>query len=172
MRVPSLAGWSFVCRSLARHTMKFAWLYVPVVVGFHWTQANYRIGINVSHSLPYRVFVVALRERPTKVGDYVAFEWRRTQYYDPDFLFMKRIAGVGGQTITVTAGDVFIDGTFVAHAKRFSKRGEPLQPIEPGVIPEGRFFALASHPDSLDSRYSVTGLIEQNRIVGKAYVLF
>lgn len=172
MRVPSRAGWAFAGRSLAAHGMKFAWLYLPIAVGFWWLQAHYRVCLNVSYSLPNRAYIVALDERPTRVGDYVLFEWQRSTHYAPDWLFLKRIGGVAGQTITVVNGDVLIDGVFVAHAKAVSKKGEPLKAIEPGVIPPGWIFAVASHPDSLDSRYSITGLIDQRRILGKAYVLF
>lgn len=172
MLLPTRAGWAFAIKGCARHLRKFWFVYLPVAALFAWAQAHYRVGVNVTKSLPYRLFFVALDERPSKVGEFVSFEWRRDQFYQPDFLFTKKIVGVAGQKITVEGQDVYLDGQLVAHAKTVSSHGVPLQTIEPGVIPPGQFFVLATHPDSLDSRYKVTGLVGEDRIVGKAYVLF
>jgi conjugal transfer pilin signal peptidase TrbI len=167
-----LQRWAFVARTLGRHLMRFCWLYALAAVGFMWFHAHYWFAINMTTSLPHTLFLVSRDERPSLQGDYVAFEWRRNEFYGPNWVFVKRIAGVGGQTVSVVDRNVFVDGKPVGYAKAASKRGIPLEPIKPGVIPAGYVYAQAPHPDSLDSRYAVTGLIEPNRIVGKAYALF
>lgn len=172
MTLPSLDRWIFVVRSLGRHLLRFFWLYLLIVAGFIWLHAHIRIAVNVTESLPNRFFLVVLGERPAAVGEYVAFEWRRDKFYAPDWTFIKRVAGTGGQTITVKDRNVFVDGHPVGYAKPRSKRGTALEPIEAGVIPAGYFYAEAPNPDSLDSRYAVTGLVEPNRVVGRAYAIF
>lgn len=171
MKLPTRAGWTFVAFALGAHVRRKWAIYVASAVLAVWTHQNYRIGINVSESLPDRIFVVALGERPSQPGQYVAFEWRRHEFYRYDRLFTKMIVGVPGQAITVVDGAIYVDGTLVARAKRKTRRGLPLEPIEAGVIPQGHYFVLATHKDSLDSRYKVTGLVSEDRIVGRAYVL-
>ena len=39
-------------------------------------------------------------------------------------------------------------------------------------LPAGRYYVRAPHPDSLDSRYRLTGWISDAQIIGRAYALF
>jgi conjugal transfer pilin signal peptidase TrbI len=41
-----------------------------------------------------------------------------------------------------------------------------------GIIPDGRYYVAGSHPDSLDSRYRLTGWVSRQQIVGKAHRVF
>ena len=66
----------------------------------------------------------------------------------------------------------FVNGEFVGSAKTHSRAGVPLDPAPAGVIPLGRYFVRAPHPDSLDSRYRTPGLIAQSQVIGRAYALF
>jgi hypothetical protein len=62
---------------------------------------------------------------------------------------------------------------FVGIAKSHSKGGVPVNPIAGGVIPPGKFFACAPHPDSLDSRYDFVGLVDiENDVMGRSIPLF
>jgi conjugal transfer pilin signal peptidase TrbI len=61
---------------------------------------------------------------------------------------------------------------FAGQAKTIARDGRPLLPGPTGVIPSGRFHVYAPHPDSLDSRYAITGWIRHDQIIGKAYALF
>jgi len=47
-----------------------------------------------------------------------------------------------------------------------------LERTKGGVIPEGHYYMYAPHPDSLDSRYSMVGLIGQPLILGKTIPIF
>ena len=53
-----------------------------------------------------------------------------------------------------------------------SRRGEALEPGPTGLIPPGRYYVRAPHPDSLDSRYRLTGWVDASQIIGRAYALF
>lgn len=60
----------------------------------------------------------------------------------------------------------------IGFAKEYSKSGVPLKPGLAGVIPNGHYFVSADHPDSLDSRYALTGWITDDQIIGQAFRLF
>lgn len=57
-------------------------------------------------------------------------------------------------------------------AKPVSRKGMPLAPAAAGVIPPGFVYAYAPHPDALDSRYAIAGLVRREAIVGRAVELF
>jgi conjugal transfer pilin signal peptidase TrbI len=50
--------------------------------------------------------------------------------------------------------------------------GLPLELGPTGILPAGRYYVRAPHPDSLDSRYWLTGWISDAQIIGRAYALF
>lgn len=172
MNIPSLKQWGYVGGVLATHARRRWWVYGAAAAAFAWCGAHYRIALNMSDSLPQSAYLVVLGSKPTAVGDFVAFEWQRGQFYRRDWTFVKKVAGLPGQVVSVKDRAVFVNGQSVGYAKPYSMHGVPLEPIQPGVIPKDYLYAQAPHPDSLDSRYRVTGLIETKRIVGKAYAIF
>jgi conjugal transfer pilin signal peptidase TrbI len=60
----------------------------------------------------------------------------------------------------------------VGYAKTVSRQGQPLDPGPTGTLPPGHYYVRAPHPDSLDSRYRLTGWIADAQIIGRAYALF
>ena len=172
MKIPTLHQWKYAARVLGVHVRRRWWAYAFAGAGFAHCVAHYRIALNMSDSLPESMYLVVLDSKPTAVGDLVAFEWQRNTFYRRDWMFVKRVAGMPGQKVSVTNRAVFIDGKPVGYAKPQSQRGVPLEPINEGVIPGGYIYAQAPHPDSLDSRYSLTGLIQSSRVIGKAYAIF
>ncbi len=172
MKIPSFKQWTYVAMVLGKHARRRWWAYGVAAATFAWCGAHYRIALNMSDSLPQSMYLVVLDAKPTAVGDFVAFEWQRGQFYRRDWTFIKRVAGLPGQRVVVKERKVYIDGKPVGYAKPYSLHGVALDPIEAGVIPQGFLYAQAPHPDSLDSRYKVTGLIATKRIIGKAYAIF
>jgi conjugal transfer pilin signal peptidase TrbI len=77
-----------------------------------------------------------------------------------------------GDTVTRVDRDFFVNGTPVGHAKTVSRQGVALEPGPTGIVPAGRYYVRAPHPDSLDSRYRLTGWISESQIIGRAYALF
>ncbi|HEV2523950.1 MAG TPA: S26 family signal peptidase, partial [Gammaproteobacteria bacterium] len=61
---------------------------------------------------------------------------------------------------------------YIAAVKSYSEAGLPLNPIPPGIIPQGYLFVQGTHPDSFDSRYEAFGLIPVSRVLARAYPLF
>ncbi|TWI69294.1 conjugal transfer pilin signal peptidase TrbI [Pseudoduganella lurida] len=167
-----LSRLAFVARGLLRHLVRQWSGYLVVGALAVWSYLHYRIGVNVSGSLPGHVYLIELDMPPTRVGQLVAFTWQRNAFYRPERLFIKQVRGVPGQCVTRVGRQVFVDGRPQGTAKPASRQGIPLEPIAPGIIPCGYLYVGAPHPDSLDSRYRITGLVGPERIVGRAYELF
>ena len=133
--------------------------------------ARFAIGLNNSASLPHRVFLIHKGEPPAR-GQYVAFRWPGGGPYPAGATFVKVLAGVPGDTVTRAERDFFVNGGFAGTAKTRSRSGAALRAGPTGLIPPGRYYVRASHPDSLDSRYDLAGWIAPEQIIGRAYALF
>lgn len=129
------------------------------------------LGLNVSESLPHTLYLIH-RNAPLKSGDLVAFRWHGNGPYANGVTFVKIVAGVPGDRVTQKERRFFINGHAVGYAKPAGRNGMPLDIGPTGQIPPGQFYVMAPHPDSLDSRYRLTGWISQSQIIGRAHALF
>ena len=146
-------------------------LAVMAVLAVLWLAAASRVHVNASWSdqaWGYAAF--PLFGESLKIGDRVLFE-------PPEALksrvpYLKTVRGLPGTTVTVgNDGTVRLDGEPVGRAKSHARDGRPLEAIVPAVIPPGRYFLHADHPDSHDSRYAEIGLVPRARILGRAVAL-
>ena len=87
---------------------------------------------------------------------------------DEKQLFVKRVIGLPGETVTIIDGKVYIndeteplDDSFIA---------EPMEgSFGPYVVPEGCYFMMGDNRNnSLDSRYWVNTFVAEDKILGKA----
>jgi conjugal transfer pilin signal peptidase TrbI len=156
---------------LAKHFRRWGIAYLAIVAAALLFKGHFVFGINSSTSLPQRVFLIHKGEAPER-GQYVAFRWQGGGLYPAGTTFVKILAGVPGDTVTRNERDFFVNGEFVGKAKTQGRSGTPLEPAAVGVIPPGRYFVRAPHPDSLDSRYEPPGLITKDQMIGRAYALF
>ena len=157
--------------TLDRHLARWSFLTLLVTgaaMGFH---AHYAIGLNVTASLPYRLFLIHKGEWPDR-SHYVAFHWHGGGPYAPGAIFVKQIAGIPGDVVSRVDRDFFVNGMPVGQAKPVSRQGLPLEPGPTGTLPAGEYYVRAPHPDSLDSRYLLGGWVAQSQIIGRAHVLF
>lgn len=129
---------------------------------------NYGFALNETESLPNWAFAVDKTVKVPARGDYFVFVAPANPYYPAGMQFIKQVAGVPGDVISIRGRDFFINGQFVGHAKERSKKGDPVEMNDAGVIPDGKYFVVTPHPDSLDSKYRLIGLIDQSRLVGRA----
>jgi len=158
-------------QTLREHLGRWGIAYVVLMLAAVIFQSFFGLGWNVSPSLPYRVFLFNKGELPQR-GQYVAFKWTGGGPHPAGVTFVKIVSGVPGDTVTQVGRDFFINGNHIGTAKVASLTGTPLQAGPTGVIPPGHFYVQAPHPDSLDSRYRLTGWISEAQIIGRAYVLF
>jgi signal peptidase I len=113
-----------------------------------------------------------------KRGDIVVFtpppDWSR----EDDTPFIKRVIGLGGETVEIRDGDVFINGTKLDEPYLFAaQKGDPTQPTTvPGdehrwVIPAGELFLMGDHrANSADSR--MFGPVESGQVIGRAWLRY
>ena len=144
-------------------------LLMSAIAVFH---ANFDFGKNESTSLPGHHYYIAVKRTLPKRGDYAVFRWHGGGPHDAGEKFLKIVAGVPGDVVTRKGRDFYVNGRFVGTAKEKSLTGQPLEPGETGTIGPGQYYVMATSPNSLDSRYKLTGWIKQSEIVGKAHLLF
>lgn len=137
-----------------------------------YTSKHYRIFVNVSNSLPDKVFLVELGEGSPIIGDYVLFSVGDNGGYDDATPMTKIIGGVSGDVVTEHKGWFYINGNASVKAKEKSLKGERLVKGPVGIIPVGQYFVYGTHKDSFDSRYQRIGWIQDEDIIGIAHPIW
>lgn len=127
--------------------------------------------INLTHSLPGHLYVI-YRGAPVERGDLLAFRWHGGATYPAGTTFIKIAVGGSGDVVKRVGNAFWVNGRYIGIAKTRSKAGVPLTPAQAGVIPQGQYFVATPSPDSLDSRYALTGNIKQGDVLGKVYAIF
>ena len=158
-------------RLLLAHLRTHWFAYALVPLAFAMFQSNYRIGVNETPSLPQTFFLIHKRADVQK-GDYVSFRippGNSPVKFNHKMILTKIVVGSPGDVVTVQGRLVYVNDIPVGFAKEKSLKGEPLDPIEPLVVPPGHFYVMGLHKDSLDSRYTLVGLVPTTNLVGRAY---
>ena len=132
---------------------------------------SYLVALNLTESLPGTIFLVEKGVMPER-GELVAFRWEPDWPYPHGSIFVKKLIGLPGSVITAKGRDFFVDDDPVGRAKERARTGEALDIGPTGHIPDGCYYVAGTNPDSLDSRYRLTGWINRNQIIGKAYRIF
>ncbi len=150
--------------------------------------------VNVTDSLPQKMFIVWKQEKSVGRGDFVAFPWPKNLVYPKGIGFIKQVAGVPGDTVVVNENREFTVirqqsaasnipgstpealtqsvGRAKTHGEQGNMKGVPLELGFTGVIPEGYLYVYAWSKDSLDSRYAILGLVRKDQVIGRAVPLF
>lgn len=137
-----------------------------------WLAGHYRLAGNETGSLPDRFFILALdgagiRHAPFVRGCLVAFHaGEAVRHYPPGMVFIKRVVGLPGDTITWQGDGVYVAGQRIGAAHPRNHFGESLARTPAGVIPPGHYFVATGHPDSYDSRYADIGLVSDRQVAG------
>ena len=89
-----------------------------------------------------------------------------------DTVYLKRVVGLGGETLEIKDGRVYVDGR--ALEEPFAT--VPLEPINkfgPLRVPEGEYFLLGDNrPNSADSRYWPRPTLPKRNLLGKVVEIF
>ena len=112
-----------------------------------------------------------------KRGDIVVFT-PPEDWVQPDGTpFIKRVIGLGGDTVEVRDGSVFIDGSRLDESYTFGQPDEPKQPTtvsgdeDRWVVPEGELFLMGDHrTNSADSR--TFGPVKAEQVIGRAWLRY
>ena len=113
-----------------------------------------------------------------KRGDIVVFTPPADWVQDDGTPFIKRVIGLGGDTVEVRDGSVFINGTKIVEPYIFvAAPGDPPGPTTvPGdenrwVIPAGELFLMGDHrSNSADSR--TFGPVPTGQVIGRAWLRY
>ena len=160
----------FLART-ARHLRRWGLAYAAAGAGAVWFQGHYALGLNVTRSLPGTLYLIERGVIPQR-GEHVAFRWAGGGPYPAGVTFIKVLAGQPGDSVARDGATYIVAGAPVGDAKPLSRQGEPLEPGPTGTLPAGRYFVYTPHPDSLDSRYALTGWIARGQIIGRARAIF
>jgi conjugal transfer pilin signal peptidase TrbI len=151
----------------------FFWVLLPclLVCFMCWVRTEIGFAINMTESLPQRLFLVRFNQKP-KVGDFIVFRGPEHLKIPETLTFTKQVKGKGGDIVTRKERNFFINDHWVGKAKTHSLKGEPLAFGPVGVIPEGQYYVATDHKDSFDSRYQDVGWISISQCIGVAYPLW
>jgi len=137
--------------------------------------------INITNSMPQRLWIVDVQNKVLKVNDYAVFKFHdyRMQKLTDYELVIKQVGGIAGDKVKVirpiykneTARFVLQGDTYPAYLTISGFRFTPLT-VNDLIIPTGCYFMHGLHQPTFDSRYKEFGLINQKQIVGIAYPVF
>lgn len=164
-----VAEWRDLAGFLRRHWIATALVLLLYAAAKHW------LWVNISPSLPHHLVWLDYGATPQR-GELMLYRFAGESLPELGPLdalpLFKRVAGLPGDGIRVEGRTVEVGGVRIGYAKPRSLRGTALDPIAPGVIPEGYLFAQGDSPDSFDSRYAQSGLVPIDRVIGVAHVIF
>lgn len=133
---------------------------------------HYRWYINITDSLPGRLYLVSLASRAPRHGELVAFRPPPTPAYPRRAVFLKYVLGLPGDRVDTGARQWRINRQLLGHIKARAYSGRRLLPGPEGTIPAGHYAMWGPGRDSYDSRYHDVGWIGHERIIGFAYRVF
>lgn len=91
---------------------------------------------------------------------------------NPSELFIKRIIGLPGETVSMREGKVYINDSKKPLDDSFCPE-EPLGDFGPYTVPEGSYFMLGDNRNySKDSRFWDNKYVSEDLIVGKALIRY
>ena len=107
-------------------------------------------------------------------GDIIVFEFPE----DPSKDFIKRVIGIGGDTIEIRNKQLIVNGTPVknSHAiyndpKIYDGRTQPRDNLGPLKVPQGKLFVMGDNRDSsYDSRF--WGFVDLSAVKGEAFIIY
>jgi len=164
-------------KGLSSVLIAFLLTYLPIA----WFAARYRIWTDAvlgQNCLPYRTFLVDLKDRHIRRGDYIVFSSRQMQpFYPNGTRVAKLVAGIPGDHILVNAQGVWVNEkywgelTHVSTGARLWKMGRRATDYRRDErVPDGHFWMMGTKPRSYDSRY--WGYITDEQVVGRAIPLW
>lgn len=143
---------------------------------------NHKISINISNSLPFKMFLVDMRQSSIdkiKNGDYLQFRNSNTHYYSGKNI-TKMVLAIGGDTLEINQyknpseniqATIKFNG-YTLEVKDYTALGTKIHTNNLEIIPQDQYFVYATHKNSFDSRYKEFGLIDKKEVIGVAKPLF
>ena len=135
---------------------------------------------SMQHTLEQDQYVLVDKLTPNwdtyKRGDIVVFRPPDTWVANNGEPYIKRVIGVGGDTVEIREGSVFLNGTKLVEPYVFQENDQT-QPTDPSngidrwVIPDGQLFLMGDHRgNSSDSREG--GPVDVGNMIGRAWLRY
>lgn len=167
---PEKESFAFKLKRFKNSSLYRYWPLLLIPLAF-WVGNHFAIVINQTESLPQKVWIMALNQKPKRY-DYVAFKPSQKTGLPQNIILHKQILGIPGDTVTFKGRDFYINQQYVATAKTHSLKGAPLSLGPTGKLKEGQYYVSTPHPDSFDSRYQKMGWINAHELLGVCYPLW
>ena len=106
-----------------------------------------------------------------KRGEIVVFRFPKDESRD----FIKRVIAVGGDTIEMKNGQVFVNGQALKedYIYKNDPKGKNISSYRKTIVPEGTIFVLGDNRNnSEDSRFADVGFVPHKLVQGRALVCF
>ena len=149
------------------------WLYAPYRVPTSSMKNTIQIGDHIFVSKhAYGLYFPFSQNRyfssTIKRGDIVVFPYP----VDPDIDYIKRVIGIGGDTIKIDDEKVYINGELEeSEYLYFDPELLKIPESREIVIPQGKLWVMGDNRrNSKDSRY--WGFVEEDTVIGKAEIIF
>lgn len=160
---------------LLNHIKTHAITWALLIALYGVIHANYRLAINQTPSLPYKLFLISLDEK-VETGGFIAFRWHNGAPYPDGITFAKQLLAGPGDIVTRNGRDFTVGGrTLIGKEVGLSLRKLfPNDELHDGknTIQLGKYFVAGDHEYSLDSRYNLLGLVDKKDVIGRAYPIF
>lgn len=173
--------WGLACSPVAFAACRARrWIYLSAFgavcalsIGLWIASAGYGYGLteNLTSSLNGHLYLHHKGEAFHR-GDLVAYRWHGGATYPRGVTFIKQVIGMPGDLVRRVGNTFWVGEHYVGIAKPLSRAGVALEPAQEGVIGKDEFFLANPSPDSLDSRYALSGNIRRSEIIGRAYEIF
>ena len=110
---------------------------------------------------------ISYRFRDPKRYDIVVFPYR----YAENTYYIKRIIGLPGETVQITDGYVYINGTLPDEHYGNAVMNNPGLAAEPVTLGPDEYFVLGDNRNnSQDSRSANVGVIHRDELLGRAWI--
>lgn len=121
-----------------------------------------------------------LENKDVLIIDKLTYHFSKPRRFDivvfpvDDEYYIKRIIGIPGETLQIIDGKVYINEQLLDDPYGFEDMTYYGEATEPIYIGEGQYFVLGDNRNkSVDSREASIGLIDEERIIGRAvFVLY
>ncbi|YAI81678.1 MAG: signal peptidase I [cyanobacterium endosymbiont of Rhopalodia sterrenbergii] len=108
---------------------------------------------------------------PPQRGDVVVFEppvQLRLQGYKKEQAFIKRVVGIGGETVAVVDGKVYINNQLISEDYILESPSYNLKPI---TIPDSKLFVMGDNRNNSNDSH-IWGFLPQENVIGHAVFRF
>jgi conjugal transfer pilin signal peptidase TrbI len=128
-----------------------------------------RVDITQQNSLPQKFWITY--SDINKDTEYILFIPPKSKYIESDAKYLKKISCKEGDYLTVKQRDYFCNNKYIGTASEFDGNMNKIEYFEfNGIIQNGKYFVIGSHPLSHDSKYF--GFVDKSQILRKAEPLF